>query len=287
MRIVFAAVLLLGLGLAAVAIQMARGYIGQTEAALAAERAARADAVPTVTLYVAERAVAYGEALAEEDVRAVRWPGDAVPEGAFVLPEGEEGDPLFPAAAAGPRTVVRAMERHEPVLAAKVTEPGQDAGLTARLGRGMRAFAIRVDVASGVSGFVRPGDVVDVYWTGSREGAEVTRLVEARISVIAVDQTTDAARVEAAVARTVTVEATPLQVASLAQAQATGSLTLSLVGVGDDTVADAVEVDQHRLLGIDRAPEAAPEPEPEPRRVCSVRTRRAGEVSVIPVACPG
>ena len=289
MRIMFAAVLLLGLGLAGVAVQMARGYVGQTEAALAAERAARAEAVPTVTVYAMERAVAYGEALAPEDVRATRWPGDAVPEGAFVIAEGEP-DPLFPEGAAGPRTVLRAMERHEPVLAPKVSAPGEDAGLTARLGQGMRAFAIGVDVASGVSGFLRPGDVVDVYWTGQREGDEVTRLVEARVPIMAVDQTTDADRVGASVARTVTVEATPLQVASLAQAQATGSLTLSLVGIDDDTVSDDVEVDQRRLLGLGREEPTAlaqPAPAPEPARVCTVRTRRGGEVSEMPIPCTG
>ena len=285
MRIIFAAVLLLGVALAGVAVQMARGYVGQTQAALAAERAARAEMVPTVTVYVAERALAYGETLAPEDVRAARWPGDAVPEGAFVLAE-DGPDPLFPEGARGPRTVLRAMERHEPVLAAKLTEPGADAGITARLGRGMRAFAIRVDVASGVSGFLRPGDVVDVYWTGDRQGDEVTRLVEARVPIIAVDQTTDADGVEATVARTVTVEATPLQVASLAQAQATGSLTLSLVGVGDEGVADAVEVDQRRLLGLAmEEPEAAPPPAPAAPKVCTVRTRRGGEISEVPIPC--
>ena len=290
MRIVFAAVLLLGLALAGVAVQMARGYVGQTEAALAAERAARAEAVPTVAVYAMERAVAYGETLAPEDVRATRWPSDAVPEGAFVIAEGEP-DPLFPEGAGGPRTVLRAMERHEPVLAPKVSAPGEDAGLTARLGRGMRAFAIGVDVASGVSGFLRPGDVVDVYWTGQREGDEVTRLVEARVPIMAVDQTTDSDRVGASVARTVTVEATPLQVASLAQAQATGSLTLSLVGIDDDSVSDDVEVDQRRLLGLARREEpvalAEPEPAPVPARVCTVRTRRGGEVSEMPIPCTG
>lgn len=286
MRIVFAAILLLGIALAGFAVQMARSYIGQTQAALAAERAARVEAVPTVDLYVMERPLAYGQPLAAADVRVARWPGDAVPEGAFVVAEGAP-DPLFPEGAAGARTVLRAMERHEPVLAAKVTEPGEDAGLTARLGRGKRAFAIRVDVASGVSGFVRPGDTVDVYWTGRRLEEEVTRLVETRVPVIAVDQTTDAGALEASVARTVTVEATPLQVAALAQAQATGSLTLSLVGAGDDSVAEAVEVDQRRLLGL-AAPEpvAAAAPAPEPARVCTVRTRRGGEVSEIPVPCP-
>lgn len=285
MRIVFVAVLLVGLGLAGVAAQMARGYIGQTEAALAAERAHRAEQVPTVSLYVMDKPVAYGATITAKDVRLARWPGDAVPEGAFVAADGEP-DALFPEGEPPERMALRAMERHEPVLAVKVTAPGADAGITSRLGRGMRAFAIRVDVASGVSGFVRPGDVVDVYWTGQREGEEITRLVEARVPVIAVDQTTDAERLDAAIARTVTVEATPLQVAGLAQAQATGGLTLSLVGVGDDTVADMVEFDQRRLLGGER-PEAAAAPEPEPERVCTVRTRRGSEVTEIPVACPG
>lgn len=285
MRIVFAAILVLGIVLAGFAVQMARTYIGQTQAALAAERAARVGTVPTVELYVMERPLAYGQLLAPEDVRAMRWPGDAVPEGAFVLAEGVP-DPLFPNGTAEPRTVLRAMERHEPVLAVKVTKPGEDAGITARLGRGKRAFAIRVDVASGVSGFVRPGDVVDVYWTGQRLDEEVTRLVETRVPVIAVDQTIDSARLEASVARTVTVEATPLQVAALAQAQATGSLTLSLVGAGDDTVAEAVQVDQSRLLGIVAPEPLVAAPAPEPARVCTVRTRRGGEVSEIPVPCP-
>ena len=180
------------------------------------------------------------------------------------------------------------MEPDEPVLAAKVTEPGGDAGITARLDRGMRAFAIRVDVASGVSGFLRPGDVVDVYWTGERLDQEVTRLVETRVPIIAVDQTADADRAETSVARTVTVQATPVQVASLAQAQATGNLTLSLVGAHDDTVTDPVQVDQERLLGIvlEEEPMLAPEPRAEPAQMCTVRTRRGSEVSTIEIPCP-
>lgn len=289
MRLIFAAVLLLGVALAGAAVYMAQGYVGQAQAALDAERAARGDAVPTVTIYVMERAAAYGEVLAPEDVRTARWPADAVPEGAFVLAESAP-DPLFATPGQEPRLILRAMERHEPVLAAKVTAPGEDAGITARLAPGMRAFAIGVDVASGVSGFLRPGDIVDVYWTGRRGDDEVTRLVEAGVPIIAVDQTTDQDRAEASVARTVTVEATPLQVASLAQAQATGSLSLSLVGAGDETLSDAVEVDQRRLLGLglEAPPEpvAALAPAPEPARTCSVRTRRGSEVSDIPVPCP-
>ena len=101
---------------------------------------------------------------------------------------------------------------------------------------------------------------------------------------MAVDQTSSADRSGAQVARTVTVEVTPQQVANLAQAQATGKLSLSLVGLTDDTVAEAIEVNQRSLLGIEeeqRTVEAAPEME----RVCTIRTRRGADVVEIPIPC--
>lgn len=219
MRLVFSLVLLAGLALAGVAVFMARDYVGAYQAELRKRDAALAQVVRTTEVLVATRALRYGERLLEADLRAVRWPADAVPEGAFtelaaILPEGD----------AVPRTVLHAMDKDEVVLPLKVTEPGEDAGVSARLGRGMGAFAVRVDVASGVSGFLRPGDRVDVYWSGpipSGEGAtrEVTRLIDTGVGVLAIDQMANGDMAEATVARTVTVEASPLQVAALAQAQ--------------------------------------------------------------------
>ena len=124
--------------------------------------------------------------------------------------------------------------------------------MSSRLGKGMRAFAIRTDVSSGVSGFLRPGDRVDVYWTGMVDGRDITKLIEPGVKLMAVDQTSNTGRSSPVIARTVTVAATPEQVASLAQAQSTGRLSLSLVGAEDDTVAQVVSVDQDRLLGIER-----------------------------------
>jgi pilus assembly protein CpaB len=143
-------------------------------------------------------------------------------------------------------------------------------------------------VTSGVSGFLAPGDHVDVYWTGraalGEEGRaqDVTKLIESNIKIIAIDQTADLDRTSPTVARTVTVEATPRQVAALAQARATGKLTLSLVGFGDETVATDVEVDQDELLGIERAAVAVEET-PE---VCTVRTRKGGEIIETEIPCP-
>lgn len=281
MRAVFGLVLVVGVALAGGAVMMAKNYISAYQQQLAKERSARDAIVPTVDVYVAERPLRYGEALKREDVRAVKWPENAIPEGTFAKEED-----LFPANTDDLRYVLRAMEKDEAIMAIKVTEPGQDAGITSRLERGMRAFAIRVDVSSGVSGFLRPGDRVDVYWTGMAEGngarGEVTRLIEAGVSLIAVDQKAGGDLEGAVIARTVTVAATPQQVAALAQAQTTGRLSLSLVGAEDDTVAAAIEVDQRQLLGLGAIEQA---PEKVEKKVCTIRTRRGAEVVEIPIPC--
>ncbi|MEL6463689.1 MAG: Flp pilus assembly protein CpaB [Pseudomonadota bacterium] len=283
MRMVFGLVLLAGIALAGGAVYMAKNYIGQYQAALAAERAQREKVVPTVPVFVAERQLKYGEALQQEDVRMVDWPENALPEGAFT-----EENPIFPEGVTEPRVVLRTMEKNEAVLAVKVTEPGEEAGLTSRLERGMRAFAIRVDVASGVSGFLRPGDRVDVYWTGrvdkalGGERGEVTKLIQPAIQLIAIDQNAANDVDGTRIAQTVTVAVQPDQVAKLAQAQSTGRLSLSLVGAQDDTVAGAIEVDQRALLGIETKEIKA---EVEEERTCSIRTRRGAEVVTIPIPC--
>ncbi len=281
MRMLFGLVLLVGVALAGGAVYMAKNYIGAYQQELARERAAREDVVPTTPVFVADRALKYGEILKKEDVRMVKWPVNAIPEGVYT-----DEAALFPDNTTEVRLVLRAMEKDEAVLAVKVTEPGEDVGLTSRLERGMRAFAIKVDVASGVSGFLRPGDKVDVYWTGqisqgnTRSG--VTKLIQANIKLIAVDQTSGGQFDEANIARTVTVAVAPHQVAALAQAQSTGNLSLALVGTNDDTVVGSIEVDQRSLLGIVDEEQVV---EVQKEKVCTIRTRRGAEVVEIPIPC--
>lgn len=282
MRLVFGLVLVAGLGLAGFAVYMAQNYIGAYENALKQERAKSGAAVPTEEIYVTTRAIAYGEQITEEDVQLAPWPKKIMPDGVFSANEPffVEGEEL--------RVAVRAMEKFEAIMAVKVSEPGGDAGLTSRLNRGERAFAIKVDVSSGVSGFLRPGDRVDVYWTGRIPGndpnlpqGDVTKLIETGVRLIAIDQTANSETTDATIARTVTVAATPQQVAALAQAQSTGRLSLSLMSQTDDTVAEAIEVDQRSLLGITKSEQK----EKKSLEVCTIRTRRGAEVVEIPIPC--
>ncbi|MFD1157164.1 Flp pilus assembly protein CpaB [Roseovarius aestuarii] len=287
MRLVFGLVLIVGLGLAGFAVYMAKNYIQGYQQQLANERAQRAPAIETVDIYVAERPLKYGETLRKDSVRLVSFPKSSLPEGVF-----ETYEALFPEGDDEPRTVTRAMEPNEAILAVKVTGPGEEAGLTSQLERGMRAFAIKVDVSSGVSGFLRPGDRVDVYWTGRITGkgtvtegnstGDVTKLIETGVKLIAVDQVANGDTTGAIIARTVTVAVRPQQVAALAQAQTTGRLALSLVGAEDDTVAEAIEVDQRSLLGLTQIPVAQAPVEEE---VCTIRTRRGGETIATEIPC--
>lgn len=274
MRSVYFIVLGLGLALAGFGVYMAQSYIGQTQAALAEAERNSQPGIDTVEILIAARPLRYGEPITSEDVYVADWPAYAVPEGVFNTREELTPDPTRP------RVALRSMEAMEPILAVKVSQPGEVAGITARLTRGMRAFTIRVDTTSGISGYLRPSDSVDIFWTGrTQDQSEITRLLATGLRIIAVDQDANEDAVfSAGVPRSVTVEAGPDIVAILAQGQSTGRLSLSLVGMDDTTTSANIEVDQRRLLGME-APVAARETN------CSVRTRRGAEVVVIDIPC--
>lgn len=283
MRLVFGLVLIAGLGLAGFAVYMAQNYIGAYESALIQERAKATEAVPTQMIYVASRSIGYGEVLSPEDVQLAPWPKEILPEGYF-----DEENPLI-AIGDLPRVAVRPMEQYEAMMDIKVSEPGGDAGLTSRLEKGQRAFALKVDVASGVSGFLRPGDRVDVYWTGRIPGndpnlpkGDVTKLIQTGIRLVAIDQMSETDTTATTIARTVTVAASPQQIAALAQAQSSGKLSLSLMSHNDDTVAVAIEVDQRSLLGLEENTEPDGTKSLKP---CITRLRRGAELVEIPIPC--
>ncbi|MCX7287317.1 MAG: Flp pilus assembly protein CpaB [Rhodobacterales bacterium] len=281
MRAVFGLVLVLGMALAGAAVYMIQGYISQTEALLQRERDFNAKAGKLVEVYVFNKALNYGDALTPEDVQLIYWPEKALPEEIFRDPAL-----LFPENAKGPRYIMRRTEAYEPVLSSRVTEPGELAGLTAKLETGMRAFAIKVGVASGVSGFVQPDDFIDIYWTGSVSGVEgeVTRLIESSVQIIAVNDAFNEGQVSSGSdAKTITVAASPEKVARLAQAQATGRLSMSLVGDGTEVVTEKVEVDTNTMLGIVKE-EVVVAPVIE-EKVCKRKERKGTEVIETIIPC--
>lgn len=288
MRLVFGLVLVLGVALAGFAVYMAQDYIAQTQLERDRLAAERARAPRLVEVVVAKRALKYGDRLTRSDLDIVRVEAGKVPAGVFnkiVAPQDGNQNivPVFWEGETRPRAALRSYEPFEPLLSGKVTQPGVDAGINANLTPGMRAFAINVDVTSGVSGFLRPGDRVDIYWSGRIGNQEVTKLIDESVRIIAINQSADADRSEETmIARTVTVEAASAQVAALELAQRTGRITLALVGTGDLEQVGSVEIDRNSLLGI---VEAAPEPVAAPEKICTIRTNKGGEIIETVIPC--
>ena len=283
MRAVFALVLIVGMGLAGVAVYMIQGYMADLEGALQNERAFNAKAGKLVEVFVFAKPKKYGEPLAEDDVVAIYWPEKNLPETIY-----RDKAALFPENAPGPRYIMRTTEAYEPVLASRVTEPGQLSNLTTKLEKGKRAFAIKVGTNSGISNFVKPDDYIDILWSGNVSGVEggITRQIESAILVIAVDNAINEGQVSSdTVAQTVTVAATPEQVARLAQAQATGKLTLSLAANASEIVEGTVETDTNTMLGIEEVV-VAPEVVVEEQKKCFAKQRSGGQVVETDVEIP-
>ncbi len=149
----------------------------------------------------------------------------------------------------------------EPITEAKIVAPGNRGFLAAALGPGMRAVSVPVSVASGISGFVFPGDQVDLVVTitsqeaprggttaGPLRDIKASETVLRDIRVIAIDQKLDAAKPGEANAniKTATLEVTPKEAAVIALASEMGKLSLSLRSLtpGPDDTKDAKDDSQ-------------------------------------------
>jgi pilus assembly protein CpaB len=190
------------------------------------EVAAPTQAAPTQTIVVAKEPLRFGAEITEQMLKEVPWPADAVPGGAFHKISDVMKD--------GRRIVLAAIEPNEPVLALKITGPGQRATLSALVRPGMKAVTIRVNDVEGVGGFVLPGDHVDVVMTRQLEkGQATTEVVLQNARVLATDQSADERASKPQVAKSVTLEVTTLQAQKVWLASSVGSLSLLLNKAGE------------------------------------------------------
>ncbi len=182
--------------------------------------------VATQTIVVAKKPLRFGAELNPSLLKEIPWPGNALPSGAFAkISDLMQG---------GRRVVLAAIEPNEPVLALKITGPGQRATLSALVRPGMRAVTIRVNDVEGVGGFVLPGDRVDVVLTRQIDkGQASTEVVLQNARVLAVDQSADERAAKAAVAKSVTLEVDTVDAQKVWLASSVGSLSLLLRKAGE------------------------------------------------------
>lgn len=182
--------------------------------------------VATQTIVVAKKPLRFGTELTASALKEIPWPGNALPSGAF----SKISDVLQ----GGRRIVLAAIEPNEPVLALKITGPGQRATLSALVGPGMRAVTIRVNDVEGVGGFVMPGDRVDVVLTRQMDkGSASSQVILQNARVLAVDQSADERAAKATVAKSVTLEVNTEEAQKVWLASSVGNLSLLLRKAGE------------------------------------------------------
>ena len=180
----------------------------------------------TQTIVVAAKPLRFGTVLTAAMLREQPWPAKAVPAGTFTK--------IKDILSGGRRVVLSAIEPNEPVLALKITGPGQRATLSALVKPGMKAVTIRVNDVDGVGGFVQPGDHVDVVLTRQIDkGSATTEVVLQDTKVLAIDQIADERATKAKVAKSVTLEVSTINAQKLWLASSVGSLSLLLRQAGD------------------------------------------------------
>ncbi|ESX61386.1 pilus assembly protein CpaB [Mesorhizobium sp. LSHC422A00] len=200
---------------------------------LAGQRSAmaRTDDVQRDTVVVAAVALKFGDTLSADKLREVEWPSGAVPAGAYKTTQDLLTKDL--PAGGGTKQALQSIGVNEPVLATKITGPGQRATLSAVLGEGMKAVSIRVNDVLGVAGFVYPGDRVDVLLTRTVRNAEggdqsfVDVLLQS-MKVLAVDQVADESKDSPTVVKSVTLEVSTKDAQKLTLAAGAGQLSLAL-----------------------------------------------------------
>jgi pilus assembly protein CpaB len=233
MRLRTLLLLFLAVGLAGGTAMLARAWLAAQRAAEIAEASPMALPAPAKSVLVARTEIRRGQILKPEDLSWQVWPEGGLDKNYVVLgtrtPEAFAGWVARNPISAG-----------EPLSETKIIAPGNRGFLAAVLRPGMRAISVPVTITSGISGFIFPGDQVDLMITypipatavaGTAGGGYEHKAAETvlhDIRVLGIDQRLEGKVGEAVVAHTATLEVTPKQTEMIALAGEIGKLSLSL-----------------------------------------------------------
>lgn len=246
------------------------GYFGLSS--LATRAVAKSDANYRNVIVTASD-LTYGVKLDRAMLRMARYPKDAVPEGAYANMDSVVG-----------QTTKVFMGAREPVTATKLSSRG--GGLSMLVRPSMRAASLEVNQVSGVSGFVLPGDRVDVLVTvdgrNNNEDA-VTRTVLQNVEVLAAGQKTEQQDNKPITVQAVTILVAPDGAETLALAEHEGKIHLVLRNPEDQTEVTVASLSTREMLG--HGPQLAARPSEPTRRSYSpapqvVASRRAPDRKV-------
>jgi pilus assembly protein CpaB len=185
--------------------------------------------VQVTPVVVAAKDIGPGSSLDASLLKVVDWPKDSLISGATADIEQLRG-----------RVVRYPLVAGEALLESKLAPQGTLAGLAGIIQNDKRAITVKVDEASGVAGFVMPGNRVDVLLTMDKNEFKddpISQVVLQNILVLGKGQDIDQPKNEEKpkIVPTVTLEVSPAEGERLALAAKEGQITLALRGWTENT----------------------------------------------------
>lgn len=198
------------------------------------------------SILVAKSALPAGTFVQADQLDWQVWPSDKI--SAAYMKKGDHNPEEFAGA------VVRAgIAAGEPITDGRLIKTNDRGFMAAVLSPGMRAVSVQINETTGISGFIFPGDKVDVILTqsiqetaegGAKKNRRASETILRDIRVLAVDQRVDDQKPEAKVAKTATLEVTAKQAEKLALVADLGKLSLSLRSLAADQSEQAAETSE-------------------------------------------
>jgi pilus assembly protein CpaB len=249
--------------LAGVVLAAAAALVGYFSLRQVANRVATAEGRGLQPVVVTVTELTYGVKLERPMLQVVNYPKAAVPEGAY----GHVDSVLN-------QTTKVFMGAREPVTATKLSSRG--GGLSMLVRPNMRAAGLQVNQVSGVSGFILPGDRVDVLATVDRNMSTqeaVTRTVLQNIEVLAAGQKTEQRDNKPITVQAVTLLVDPSGAEVLAHAQHEGEISLVLRNPDDQAQVKTGALSTTGMLGSGKSAAGRPR-SPSGAQVASSPTSR-------------
>ncbi len=179
------------------------------------------NAPKTQKIAVAAVDIARGKVMQKEMIKFVPYLSESIPNGSFNEASSLEG-----------RVVVTSLAESEPIIETKLAQKGSSGGVAAIVSPKKRAMAVKVDKVIGVSGFIHPGNRVDVLVTMKPQWSKypVTKTVLENVLVLAagtkIEQT--GKNEKPAKVDVITLEVDPNEAEKLALASTEGKIQLAI-----------------------------------------------------------
>lgn len=197
-------------------------------------------AVSDTQILVSNRNINTGSFLKKEDLSWQSWPDDNLNEN--YIQKGNDAEAKNQIEKIVGSVTKAPIAAGEPIIDGRIVNPGSRGFMAAVLQPGYRAVSININSRTGLSGFIFPGDLVDILLTqsideggNSSQQIQATETVLTNIRVLAIDTQMSNDTNIPAIGKIATFEVSPKQAEKIALMSRLGELSLSLRSLAVET----------------------------------------------------